>query len=138
MAKQSRTLSRDRRWDRFIGVLSFAGFILGFCGLASAAPILVCADQPHGPGGTAYVLDVKNNTAYIPRRDGKREGVLITSSDYYLIRFEGNSRFYPKEIMINRYTGNFVLEYGSEPFGNYSSSNVYRTGVCQILKKQKL
>ena len=132
---QDESLTRSYQSKKYALAIIFAMSVSAF---VNASPILVCDDQPHVPGGTAYVLDVENNKAYIPSGTGKREGFLTTKPDYYNIKFEGNDSSFPLEITINRYTGGFELEFGSQPFGNYELGNVYRTGTCQLLKEQKL
>ena len=118
--------------------VTFAAVLLLSCDLIYASTTLICHDHPHDPSGTIYVLDTEGDRAFIPSSDGRREGRLTTTNDFYKIEFKGSESKYPLEISINQHTGDFELEFGDEPFWNYSLKNVYRTGTCQLLKEPKL
>ena len=104
-----------------------ATILIASINVARSSPVLVCTNSSSDLR-LASVLDVKGNTAYYSKNKSRREGVLVTTTDYYSIRFEGSESHFPLEITTNRYVGEFEREFGNELFGQMSSGNVHQTG----------
>ena len=85
-----------------------------------------------------YLVEPKSETVTLVDTDDAEVCSLKAQPHLFQWDCDGNDVRYPSIGQANRYTGEFETEWGNEPFGQYSQSNVFKVGTCVAQKADKL
>ena len=85
-----------------------------------------------------YLVEPKAETVTLVDTDDAEVCSLKVQSHLFEWACDGVEGRYPSIGKANRYTGEFETEWGKDPFGQYSQSNVFRVGTCVAQKAEKL
>lgn len=85
-----------------------------------------------------YLVEPKSETVTLVDTDDAEVCSLKVQPHLFEWACDGTEGRWPSIGQANRYTGEFETEWGNEPFGQYSQSNVFRLGTCVAQKAEKL
>ena len=95
-------------------------------------------------GGTdmEFVILINSEDGQAVRVDAEPSETckLTTSPNFFEWDCKGNEKYWPSSTKVNRYTGKFEKEHGSEPFWKIPMTigNLHNRGTCTADKPKKL
>ena len=115
-------------------------FLLKTSALHAAEDVLLkCTFNGHSNGyDRFYLVETNAETVTLVDTDDAEVCSLTVKPHLFEWACDGTERRYPSIGKANRYTGEFETEWGNDPFGQYSQSNVFRVGTCVAQKADKL
>ena len=77
-----------------------------------------------------YVLQQKNGI--VKRVDTEETRICKLSVKPYMFKWEckQTDKYWASVAVLNRYSGEFEVEWGDRPFGEYNAANLFASGKC--------
>jgi len=84
-------------------------------------------------GGKINILCAKENQSCdLVLSDSYFTGEFVEQKHHIYIIFPKGENRYETRLTLNKYTGEISWEHGTEPFGEASPNNVFRSGQCDL------
>ena len=136
-----RSWTKNRRWvPTFVGMLGF--MLVSGCSSSTAENDLAfkCFANPNETDVKYASVYIVNTSTSVARKVSNKErlGKAEISESIMKLNFKGDTKSFPLEVRINRYTGSATHEHGQKPLGQFASENAFYEMTCEKIEKKKL
>lgn len=89
-------------------------------------------------GGNLFLLEPSKMTGFNVRSNPQRVGKLEVTDNYFTLLLEKSKTHRAVKVNVNRYSGEYSYEMGTEPFDEFKADNLYAAGVCTKKPAEKI